>query len=105
MTLASSPLPTVRSYKDWGPYFSAEKGNYQCSCLRDVVFHARLAMEEGADYIGLFDADGSCKGIWQNDAEPEPDGEGGLLMPRASYVLRRPQYSQFDILLKRMLRN
>lgn len=46
---------------------------------------------EDSDYqIGLFDADGECKGIWVDEAEPEPDGEDGWLNPPAAYKLYRP---------------
>jgi hypothetical protein len=56
---------TIRTYQDNGPYFPATKGCYQARSLKDLLFHARLAMEDREDVIGLFDADGACKGIWQ----------------------------------------
>lgn len=82
-------LATIRTYKDNGPYFPVTKGCYQAANLKDVLFHCRLAMEDGEHLIGLFDADGSCKGIWEDCAEPEPDGEGGWNLPAPCYDLQR----------------
>jgi len=79
---------TVRTYKDNGPYFPETIMKYQVSSLKDILFHCRLAMEDSEDIIAVFDGD-ECKGFWENDAEPEPDGEGGWCMPGASYVLQR----------------
>ena len=83
-------MVTIRTYKNNGPYWASTVMKYQASCLRDVLFHVRMAMEDGEDTIGAFNEDGTCYGIWENDAEPEPDGEGDWLMPGPMYVLRRP---------------
>lgn len=46
---------------------------------------------EDADYqIGVFDDDGECKGIWVDESEPEPDGEGDWRNSKPAYVLYRP---------------
>jgi hypothetical protein len=83
-------MVTIRTYKNNGPYWASMVMKYQASCLRDVLFHVRMAMEDGEDTIGAFNEDNVCYGIWENDAEPEPDGEGDWLMPGPMYVLRRP---------------
>lgn len=80
---------TVRTYQNNGPYFPPTVMKYQAACLRDVIFHTRMAMEDGEQYIAVFHDD-RCMGVWEDDSEPEPDGEGGWLMPGASYLLRRP---------------
>jgi hypothetical protein len=80
---------TIRTYKDNGPYFGATVMQYQASCLRDLLFHCRLAMEDGEDIISVWHDD-RCTGLWEAEAEPEPDGEGGWDMPAPCYILRRP---------------
>lgn len=81
---------TVRTFSDNGPYFPPTVMKYQANCLKDVLFHTRLAMEDGEDTIAVYHDD-HCVGLWQNDAEPEPDGEGGWLMPSPCYVLLREE--------------
>ena len=83
-------MHTIRTYTYNGPSFGASKGKYQAASLKDVLFHCRLAMEDNEDLIGLFDANGACKGFWEAEAEAESDGEGGWCFPAVSYVLRRP---------------
>lgn len=62
---------------------------YQASRLESFIYFVRLAMEDEAQYIGVV-KDGQCIGFWEDDAEPEPDGEGGWCMARRFYVLQRP---------------
>ena len=81
---------TIRTYTGNGPYFAPTVMKYQATSLKEVLVHVRMAMEDGEDTIGAFNEDNVCYGIWENDAEPEPDGEGDWLMPRPMYVLRRP---------------
>lgn len=85
----------VRTYKDNGPYWDATKMSYKAHSLKDLIFHIRQAMEDNEDYIAVWQ-DGQCKGIWYDDSEPEPDGEGGWYWPRACYVLMRPSASHFS---------
>jgi len=73
----TKPLVYVRIRSDHGPYFDPTKGKYQCSRLKDIVFHVRLAMEDGEDCIGVFHGE-ECKGIWRKEWDAEPDGEGGM---------------------------
>lgn len=80
---------TVRTYKDNGPYWEPTVMSYQAASLNDVLFHTRLAMEDGEHTISVWHDD-QCVGLWEDDSEPEPDGEGGWYMPRGNYVLRRP---------------
>ena len=81
---------TIRTYTGNGPYFDPTVMKYQAASLKEVLFHVRMAMEDGEDTIGAFNEDNVCYGIWENDAEPEPDGEGDWLMAGPMYVLRRP---------------
>ena len=90
-------LPTVRTFSFNGPYFPPTKGCYQAASLRDVLFHCRLAMEDHEHLIGLFDAEGSCKGIWELCSEPEPDGEGDWVMTAPCYDLLRPNCNRPQI--------
>ena len=62
---------------------------YSASSLKELVFHTRLAMEDGEDIVAIYHGD-QCIGLWEDDSEPEPDGEGGWIMPRGNYALRRP---------------
>jgi hypothetical protein len=83
-------LCTIRTFSSNGPYFPPTQGVYQASSLREMIFHIRQSMEDGEYQIGLFDADGECKGMWVDEAEPEPDGEGGWHNAKPFYVLHRP---------------
>lgn len=85
-----STMATVRTYKDNGPYFPATVMSYQALCLRDLLFHCRLAMEDGEDTIAIFDAEGSCKGLWQRELEGHMDSAGDIIVDHDGYELRRP---------------
>lgn len=80
----------VCNYNSNGPYFSATQGLYHASSLKDILFHVRLCMEDGDYQIGVLDDEGECKGIWLDEAEPEPDGEGDWNYPAPVYRLYRP---------------
>jgi hypothetical protein len=80
---------TVRTYKNNGPYFAPTVMQYSAESLERLLFHTRMAMEDGEDIIAIYHDD-RCIGLWEDDSEPEPDGEGGWFMPRGYYVLRRP---------------
>jgi hypothetical protein len=80
---------TVRTSTDHGPYFDTSRGSYQAARLKDVIFHCRLAMEDGEDIIGIFHDD-ACIGIWQNEPEVDSDGEGGMMRCANAYVQYRP---------------
>jgi hypothetical protein len=97
---------TIRTFSSNGPYFPPTQGVYQASSLKEMIFHIRQSMEDGEYQIGLFDAEGECKGIWTDEAEPEPErntqcsdgtmqsmvpnGEGGWHNTKPFYVLHRP---------------
>ena len=83
-------MHTIRTFTANGPYFPPTTGIYQASCLRDIIFHTRLAMEDGEYQIGLFDDNGQCKGMWVDEAEPDVDGEGRSILGECEYVLYRP---------------
>lgn len=79
----------IRSYKDNGPYFAPSQGSYQAARLKDFIFHVRLCMEDEEDYISVW-KDDECLGIWRNECEGVPDGEGGWDRGESAYILHRP---------------
>lgn len=81
---------TVRSYSSNGPYFAATRGIYNAASLRQLIFHVRQCMEDNEYQVGIFNENNQCIGMWLDEAEPEPDGEGGMTMGKACYVLYRP---------------
>lgn len=81
---------TVRTYQDNGPYFSATVMAYQAASIRDLLRHVRLAMADGEDTIGIFDAQGTCKGLWQRELEGHVDSAGDAIVDGDGYVLSRP---------------
>lgn len=80
----------VCNYTSNGPYFPPTQGRYQAASLKDMIMHVRLCMEDSDYQIGVFDNDGECKGIWVDESEPVSDGEGGMMLSEACYVLYRP---------------
>jgi hypothetical protein len=88
--LSTENMVTIRNYDSNGSYFPPTQNVYQAASLTDMIFHTRQCMEDGDYQIGLFDADGQCKGIWLDEGEPEPDGEGGMRIGEPCYVLYRP---------------
>ena len=83
---------TVRTSTDNGPYFDASHGSYQAASLKDILFHCRLAMDDGEDIIGIFHDD-ACIGLWQNEPDVDSDGEGGMMRCANAYVQYRPDGS------------
>jgi hypothetical protein len=81
---------TIRTFQDNGPYFSATKGCYQATSLKGLLFHARLAMEDREDTIAIFDAEGSCKGLWRLSTEGHVDSAGDSIVDHEGYELMRP---------------
>jgi hypothetical protein len=93
---------TVRSWSDAGPYYAPLTGKYQASSLKELISLVRCSMEENEQCIGIFH-DNECKGFWEDESEPEPDGEGGWAWPHVCYVLRRPSASpHFDKMVRLM---
>jgi hypothetical protein len=81
---------TIRTYQDNGPYFPATKGYYQAACLSDLIRHVRLAMEDREDTIAIFDAEGTCKGLWHRELEGRVDSAGDNIVDHEGYELMRP---------------
>jgi hypothetical protein len=81
---------TVRTFKENGPYFPPTVMRYQANKLSDVLSHCRLAMEDREDIIGVFEADGTCKGIWQLVVEGHVDSAGDSIIDHEAYELLRP---------------
>jgi hypothetical protein len=84
---------TVRTYQDNGPYFPATKGSYQAASISDVLRHVRLAMEDREDTIAIFDAEGSCRGLWHRETEGHVDSAGHAIVDHDGYGLMRPASS------------
>lgn len=69
---------------------------YPAFRLRDIVKHVRDAMEEGLSKVAVFDERGNCTGVWIDESEPEPDGEGGMQATKPCYFLMRPEEGNSD---------
>lgn len=82
---------TIRTFKDYGPYFSAEKDTVVVGSLGSLIYIVRQAMEERMDVIAVFHDD-DCAGTWQREVEVEPDGEGGLMPVHDGYTLYRQHH-------------
>lgn len=65
----------VSTYRDEGPYYSASHAVLGVHNLQDLILSVREAMEESVDYIGVFDQDGKCRGVWSREGDVEY-GEG-----------------------------
>lgn len=80
----------VRTFTDNGPYFDQTRGCYQAASLSQLIFHCRLAMEDREDAIGVYDADGKCRGIWQRIVEGHRESDGSNVIDHEGYELLRP---------------
>jgi len=89
-TMRPKARATVCTFQDNGPYFSATKGCYQATSLKELLFHTRLAMEDREDTIAIFDAEGSCKGLWKLSTEGHVDSAGDSIVDHEGYELMRP---------------
>jgi hypothetical protein len=96
----------ISTYKNEGPYYAPTRWSREVSGTPEFLRTIREAMEEDADYVGVFDDEGACKGIWQREAEGEY-GEGEcydvMYVVNQCYVLERPDNSwSFNYALKRL---
>lgn len=99
----------ISTYKDQGPYYAPARWSAEVSGTPEFIYQIRTAMEEGADYVGVFDDAGACKGIWCREADVEY-GEGEcydvMYVVNQYYVLERPNKSySFGYALKRLAVN
>lgn len=103
MTATKESVRFVCYHRDCGPYYKPENEVVEIDSLTRMVSFVRNLMEDDVDHIAVFDSSWKCTGVWIADAEPEPDGEGGWMMPRPVYVLHRPdtrsKYS-FDVCVR-----
>lgn len=83
-------ITTIRTFQDNGPYFNCSRGSYQAASLKELIFHTRLAMDDGEHIIGIFGPDGACKGIWQREIEGHVDSAGDSIVDHDAYTLLRP---------------
>ena len=100
LAIASSCMTTVRTYQDNGPYFGATTMSYQASSVKDILRHVRLAMEDREDTIAIFDAEGSCKGLWERELEGHVDSAGDTIVDHDGYELRRPGGAGFSVIAR-----
>ena len=96
----------ISTYKDDCPFFAPTRWSRTVSGTPEFVHTIREAMEEDVDYVGVFDDEGACKGIWCREAEAEY-GEGEcydvMYVVNQCYVLERPNNSySFSYALKRL---
>lgn len=88
---------TLREYGAGEAYgYMPDRYIYPAFRLRDIVKHVRDAMEEGLDKVAVFDERGNCSGVWIDESEPEPDGEGGMQATKPCYFLMRPEEGNSD---------
>lgn len=78
----------ITAFRDNGHYFPCTHKEKTIETLSDFIETVKEFKEDQNDYIAVF-KNNQFFGIWINDAEPEPDGEGGWLMPSAVYILLR----------------
>ena len=95
----------ISTYKDEGPYYAPTRWSAEVSSTPDFIYQIRAAMEESADYVGVFDDAGVCKGIWCREADVEY-GEGEcydvMYDVNQHYVLERDHNFSFLNALKRL---
>ena len=96
----------ISTYKDECPFYAPTRWSKEVSGTPEFIHTIREAMEENADYVGVFDNAGTCKGIWCREAEAEY-GEGEcydvMYVVNQCYVLERPNNSySFGYALKRL---
>ena len=65
----------VSTFEDRGPYYSPHKEINEVQDLKSLIFWVRESMEQKLHYIGVFDDEGTCKGIWDLEVDVEY-GEG-----------------------------
>lgn len=80
---------TLLASKDNGPVWGTDRYSIPVNSITEMIHNVRNLMELGVDKIAVFDSLNGCKALWVEDAEPEPDGEGGFFMPEASYTFYR----------------
>ena len=82
----------ISTFTDGGPYYLPSHDKHQVSGIRDFLFNVRQFMEERVDYIGIFDDNHNCKGIWCRDWDVEY-GEGEcydeMYVSNERYLLER----------------
>jgi hypothetical protein len=102
-SIAIASMTTVRTYQDNGPYFGATTMSYQAFSVKDILRHVRLAMEEREDIVAIFDAEGSCKGLWHREVEGHVESDGDTIVDHEGYELLRPNGSfVWNYLLKQI---
>ena len=96
----------ISTYKDECPFYAPTRWLRTVSGTPEFVHTIRLAMEESVDYVGVFDDEGTCKGIWCREADVDY-GEGEcydvMFVVNQYYVLERPSKSyDFRYALKKL---
>ena len=83
---------TIKAFKSEGPYYADTRDNVEADSLSSLIATVRGFMEDGCELISVWaeDENPRCIGLWEDDSQPEPDGEGSWYWPKAIYRLRRP---------------
>ena len=96
----------VSTYEDRGPYFSPGREIHEVHDIKDFISWVRDSMEEKVHYIGVFDDEGTCKGIWNLEVDVEyGTGEcyDELFVVGCAYdLLRDPQSWSFKYALSHL---
>ena len=68
---------TIRTYRDWGPYFKPETDIHVIQNLADLISWTRYYMTDAIpDYIAVY-KDDLLIGGWSAQGDAEPDGVSG----------------------------
>ncbi len=96
----------ISTYKDECPFYAPTRWLRTVSGTPEFVHTIRLAMEESVDYVGVFDDEGTCKGIWCRETDVdygEAECYDVMFVVNQYYVLERPSKSyDFRYALKKL---
>ena len=95
----------IKTYKDWGPYWDAERFDYTVINLSDFIKQVRTIMEsQDSDVIGIYHDD-TFIGGWTQECDFEPDYEnGGYYCTEAGYVKATPNSFDWEYIKKHCFR-
>ena len=91
----------IRTYRDWGPYFSSERFDYQVDNITDFITQIRILFEDDIpECIGIYRNDLFIGG-WTQEVDGEPDYEnGGYHFIHCGYTRVRPNTWDWRIVEK-----
>ena len=87
---------TLRTYRDWGPYFKPETNIHPIQNLADLISWSRYYMTDAIpDYIAVY-KDDLLIGGWSAQGDAEPDGEGGMYPVFCGFDRVKPESWEWD---------